>query len=66
MGTKMEVQTIFSEGELTPKRTNLVGEVELFGKKTKIVEVAIILFYLFSLSTACSKFLKFEEKVAVW
>ncbi|XP_033636523.1 vitellogenin-A2-like [Asterias rubens] len=41
MGTKMEVQTIFSEGELTPKRTNLVGEVELFGKKTKIVEVEV-------------------------
>ncbi len=41
MGTKMEVKTIFSEGELTPRRTNFIGEVEMFGKKTKVVEVDV-------------------------
>ncbi len=39
--SKMEVKTIFSEGELTPRRTYFNSEVEMFGRRTKVVEVDV-------------------------
>jgi hypothetical protein len=38
-GTKLKTQTMFTEGELTPSRTNVGLEVNLFGKKTTFVDV---------------------------
>ena len=39
MGTYMKTETIFSEGELTPSRTTVDMNVEMFGKKTNVFQV---------------------------
>nr|AMR68934.1 vitellogenin 1 [Patiria miniata] len=41
LGANIQTRTIFSEGELTPSRTNVGLEVDTFGKKTGIVEVEV-------------------------
>ncbi|XP_022105422.1 vitellogenin-like [Acanthaster planci] len=39
LGAKLKTRTMFSEGELTPSRTNIGLEVEMLGKKTNFLEV---------------------------
>nr|AHK12747.1 vitellogenin 1 [Patiriella regularis] len=41
LGGKVYAQTMFSEGELTPSRTNVGMMVETFGKDTQLVDVEV-------------------------
>nr|AFH56436.1 vitellogenin [Parvulastra exigua] len=40
-GAKVYTQTMFSEGELTPSRTNIGMDVDTFGKKTNFLDVEV-------------------------